>query len=147
MDVEDVNMEQFHVISLLGADARIPSRTSDLEKAREDLNKKTIKLHLRHALSWLLRGALVLSLLLSGLYLVEGNIGGAMSWTAGFLGVYIFWFSAAGHLKIQSDRQAKLYWLETDAERSGFRRKDTMVATMPVQESFEQARCYSNAAS
>ena len=147
MDVEDVNMEQFHVISLLGADARIPSRTSDLEKAREDLNKRTIKLHLRHALSWLLRGALVLSLLLSGLYLVEGNIGGAMSWTAGLLGIYLLWFSAAGHLKIQGDRQAKLYWLESDAERSGFRRKDTMVVTMPAQESFEQARCYSNSAS
>lgn len=140
-------MEQFHVISLLGADARIPSRTSDLEKAREDLNKQTLKLHLRHALSWSLRGTFVLSLLLSGLYLVEGNIGGAMSWTAGFLGVYLFWFSAAGHLKIQSDRQAKLYWLQDDADRRGFSRKETMVVTMPAQESFEQAHSYSNVAS
>jgi len=140
-------MEQFHVISLLGADARIPTRTSDLEKAREDLNRHTFKLHLRHALSWSLRGAFVLSLLLSGLYLVEGNIGGAMSWTAGFLGVYLFWFSAAGHLKIQSDRQAKLYWLQDDADRRGFSRKETMVVTMPAQESFEQAHSYSNVAS
>lgn len=147
MDVEDENMEQFHVISLLGADARLPSRTSDLEQAREDLNKRTIKLHLRHALSWLLRGAVVLSLLLSGLYLVEGNTGGAMSWTAGFLGIYLLWFSAAGHLKIQGDRQAKLYWLENDAERTGFSRKETLVVTMPQQEPHEQARCYSNVAS
>ena len=147
MDVEDENMEQFHVISLLGAGASTPIRTSDLDQAREDLNSKTISMHLRHTVSWLLRGALVLGLLYSGLDLVGGNIGGAMGWTAGFLGVYVLWFAASGHLKIQHDRQAKLYWLEDDARRKGFSGPQTMVVTMPAQESYETERCYGNVAS
>lgn len=147
MDVEDVNMEQFNVISLLGADAQLHSRTTDLAKAREELNRKTVRLHMRHAFSWLLRGAVVAGLFLAGQFAVEGTVGGAMAWTSGFLAIYLFWYAAKGHLTVQNDRQAKLYWLEDDAGKQVFASRETFVATMMSQEAMEPARCYSKVAS
>ena len=88
-------MEQFHVISLVGADTRIVTPASDLAQATRDLNRKTLALHARHALSWLLRGSAVAAIFLLGRFAVEGAIGGALTWTAGFMSVYITWESRA----------------------------------------------------
>lgn len=140
-------MEQFHVISILGADARFTNKTADLDQARRDLNRKTLTLHGQHMLRWLLRGVFVFSLFLSGRYLLEGAISGALTWTSGFLSVYLLWYISKGHLMIQGDRQAKLYWLQNDAGNKEFSSNDPMVATMPAQDTIEPSQWYGNAAS
>ena len=140
-------MEQFHVISILGADARFTKSATDLEQATRDLNRKTLKLHARHAVSWLLRAALVLGLFLLGRYGLEGAIGGALSWTSGFLGIYVVWYLSKGHLLISDDRQAKLYWLQNDAGNRDFSSDDPIMASMPAQEPAEPVRWLGNAAS
>ena len=147
MDVEDENMEQFHVISLLGADARLHSHTTDFAQARRELNGKTLKLHARHAVSWLIRGVVILGLFMTSQYYVQGTIGGAIAWTSGFLSFYLLWYTAKGHLKIQNDRQAKLYWLENDADNRAFSSNDPIVATMPMQEPVEPALWHGRSAS
>ena len=133
-------MEQFHVISLVGADTRIVTPASDLAQATQDLNRKTLALHARHALGWLLRGSAVAAIFLLGRFAVEGAIGGALTWTAGFMSVYIAWFMLKGHLGIQGDRQAKLYWIRNDAGNREFSSDDPIVATMPAQEPVQSER-------
>jgi hypothetical protein len=140
-------MEQFHVISILGADARILKNDSDLAQATHELNSKCLRLHARHAVSWLLRAAFVLSLFLLGRYVVEGTIGGAISWTAGFVALHVLWHMAKGHLAIQGDRQAKLYWLQNDAGNTEFCSNDPIVATMASQEPAEAPRWFGHTAS
>ena len=140
-------MEQFHVISILGADARFTQHTTDLEQATRDLNRKTLKLHARHAVSWLLRATLVLGLFLLGRFGLEGTIGGALSWTSGFLGIYVVWYLSKGHLLISDDRQAKLYWLQNDAGNRDFSSDDPILASMPEQDPVEPIRWIGNTAS
>lgn len=140
-------MEQFHVISILGTDARFCNSDTNLAQATRELNRMVVKRHLRHAASWLLRAAAVAGLFLAGRFGVEGAIGGALSWTAGFMAVHVLWYLSKGHLLIQGDRQAKLYWLQNDAGNRDFSSNDPIVATMPLQEPIEQARVFSNAAS
>lgn len=139
-------MEQFHVISILGSDAQFLNRSTDLSQARRDLNTKTFRLHARHTLSWLIRGGFILSIFLLGHYVVDGTIGGALVWTSGFLAVYLLWYVSKGHLLIQGDRQAKLYWLKNDAGNTEFSSNDPMVATMPAQDSIKTPRWYGNTA-
>ena len=140
-------MEQFHVISILGADAQFLDRNTNLSQATRDLNRNTFKLHMRHVVSWLLRGVFVATLFLLGRYAVEGAIGGALSWTAGFLVFYLLWYASKGHLMIQSDRQAKLYWLQNDAGNREFSSNDPIVATMPEQEVAETVPWFGSVAS
>ena len=140
-------MEQFHVISILGADARFHKPDSNLAQATRELNRKILKRHLRHAASWLVRASVVAGLFLLGRFGVDGAVGGALSWTSGFLAVYVLWYTSKGHLLIQGDRQAKLYWLKNDADNRDFSSNDPIVATMPVQEPVEPARWMGNAIS
>jgi hypothetical protein len=127
-------MDQFHVISLFGADTRAVAPTSDLAQATRDLNRKTLALHGRHAFAWLIRAGIVACLFLLGHFIVEGAIGGAMTWTSGFLSIYVAWFMLKGHMIIQGDRQAKLYWIRNDVSNHEFSSDDPILATMPVQE-------------
>jgi hypothetical protein len=69
-----------------------------------------------------------------GHFIVEGAIGGAMTWTSGFLSIYVAWFMLKGHMIIQGDRQAKLYWIRNDVSNHEFSSDDPILATMPVQE-------------
>ena len=108
-------MEQFNVISILGADARVLTPDTDVAQATRDLNRKSLKMHGRHALSWLLRAAAIAALYLLGRYGMEGTLGGAMSMTAMFASAYLLWYIPKGHLTIQSTRQARLYWIMNDA--------------------------------
>lgn len=140
-------MEQFHVISLLGADTRIVSPDSDLAQATHDLNRKTLGLHGRHALAWLMRGSIVAGLFLLGRFAVEGAIGGAMTWTSGFLSVYVAWYMLKGHLTIQGDRQAKLYWIRNDVSNREFSSDDPILASMPAQEPMPAGRGHLKAVS
>jgi hypothetical protein len=140
-------MDQFHVISLLGADTRLVEPANDLAEATRDLNRKTMKQHARHAASWLLRAAFALSLFLVGRYAIQGSVGGALCWTAGFGSVYVLWYLFKGHLLIANDRQAKLYWLQNDAGNREHCSDGAIVATMPVQEPVETVRWAGNAAS
>ena len=127
-------MEQFHVISILGANARMLDPSTSLEQARRKLNRRVMRSHLQHVAAWLLRGSIVLCVFLLGQYVVEGSPGGALTWTAGFLCVYLAWYACKGHLSIQNDRRAKLYWLQNDAGNEEFSSNDPLVATMPAQE-------------
>ncbi len=123
-------MEQFHVISLLGADARLLDRNTNLSQATRDLNRKTLKLHFQHVCrgcSWPGGGVAFPA----GPLCRGRTIGGALSWTSGFLALYLLWYVSKGHLMIQSDRQAKLYWLQNDASNREFSSNDPIVATMP----------------
>ena len=140
-------MDQFHVISLLGADTRLVDPASDLAEAKRELNRKAMKQHARHAVAWLLRASLVLGLFLVGQYAVQGSIGGALSWTAAFGSVYVLWFLFKGHLLIANDRQAKLYWLQNDAGNHEHCSDGAIVATMPAQDPVDAVRWAGNAAS
>ena len=127
-------MEQFNVISILGADAHVLTPDTDVAKATKDLNRKSLKMHGRHALSWLLRAAAIAALYLLGRYGMEGTLGGAMSLTAAFASVYLLWYIPKGHLVIQSTRQARLYWIMNDAGNNSFCSDEPIVVTMPAQE-------------
>ena len=128
-------MEQFHVISILGANARFVDPSTSYEQARRDLNRRFLRSHLQHAAAWLLRGCAAAGLFLLGRYVLEGGLGGAATWGAAFLSFYLFWYACKGHLAIRTDRKAKLYWLQNDAGNEEFCSDDPLVATMPVQES------------
>jgi hypothetical protein len=127
-------MEQFNFISILGADARMPTPDTDVAKATKDLNRKSLKMHGRHAVSWLIRAAVIAAFYLLGRYGLEGTIGGALSVTAAFAGAYLLWYIPQGHLKIQTIRQARLYWIRNDAGNNSFCSDDPIVVTMPAQE-------------
>lgn len=133
-------MEQFHVISILGASARFIDPSTSFEQARRELNRRTLRLHANHVTAWLLRAGVVLSIYLLGRFVVGGSVGGAMGWSAAFLAVYLAWFACKGHLMIQHDRSAKLYWLQNDAGNEAFSSDDPMIATMPVQDDLLSAR-------
>lgn len=127
-------MEQFNFISILGADAQVLTPDTDVAKATKDLNRKSLKMHGRHALSWLLRAAAIAALYLLGRYGMEGTLGGAMSLTAVFASAYLLWYIPKGHLIIQGTRQARLYWILNDAGNNSFSSDDPIVVTMPAQE-------------
>lgn len=127
-------MEQFHVISILGANARMLDPSTSLEQARRKLNRHVMRSHVHHLAAWLLRGGVILCVFLLGRFVVEGGLGGALTWTAGFLCIYLAWYACKGHLMIQNDRRAKLYWLQNDAGNEEFSSNDPMVVTMPAQD-------------
>mgnify|MGYP000004667460 CR=1 FL=1 len=89
----------------------------------------------------------VLGLFLLGRFVIEGSIGNAMAWTAGFLSLYVLWFLFKGHLLIANDRQAKLYWVQNDAGNREHCSNGAIVATMPAQEPMDAVRWAGNAAS
>ena len=140
-------MEQFHVISILGADARFLGANDDLSRAVADLNRKTLRLHARHAVSSALRGTFILLLFLLGSYGPESAVSGALALTSGFLALYLLWFMAKGHLEIQGDRQAKLYWLKNDAANHDYCSNDPILATMPAQDPVATNRWFGSTAS
>ena len=140
-------MEQFHAISLLGADTRIAAQASDLAQATQNLNRKTLLLHARHALRWLMLASTMAGIFLLGHYAVDGAISGALKWTAGFLSIYVAWFMLKGHLAIQGDRQAKIYWIRNDADNRQFSSDDPIIATMPAQEPIRSGRSHIRAVS
>ena len=127
-------MEQFHVISILGANARMLDPSTSLEQARRKLNRNVMRSHVQHLAAWLLRGGVILCVFLLGRFVVEGGLGGTLTWTAGFLCIYLAWYACKGHLMIQNDRRAKLYWLQNDAGNEEFSSNDPMVVTMPAQD-------------
>jgi hypothetical protein len=97
--------------------------------------------------SWALRGTFILLLFLLGRYGPESAISGAMVWTSGFLAVYLLWFMAKGHLEIQGDRQAKLYWIRNDAANHEYCSNDPILATMPSQDQVATEQWSSSTAS
>lgn len=123
-------MEQFHVISLLGADTQPVLQAGNPKQARRLLFRKILKLHLRHTVSWLLRGAFLGSLFLLGQYAVAQPIGGALTWTAAALAIYLLWYIVRGHIEIHTRHQAKLYWLLNDAENREFSSNDPLIETI-----------------
>ena len=127
-------MEQFHVISILGANARMLDPSTSLEQARRKLNRHVMRAHAQHVTAWLLRAGVVLCLFLLGRYVAEGGLGEALTWAAGFLCVYLVGYACKGHLMIQNDRKAKLYWLQNDAGNEAFSSNDPLVVTMPAQD-------------
>ena len=132
-------MEQFHVISILGANARFLDPSTSYEQARRRLNRRTLRAHAHHAAAWLLRGAAVLALFLLGRYVVEAGVGHALAWASAVLAPWVAWYACKGHLSIQHDHRAKLYWLQNDAGNEEFCSDDPLVATMPVQQAFAAA--------
>ena len=123
-------MEQFHVITLLGADTQPLLQAGNPKQARRFLFRKMFRLHFRHAVSWLLRGAFVGSLFLLGRYVVAEPVGGALAWTSAALALYLLWYIARGHIGIHTRHQAKLYWLLNDAENREFSSNDPLIATI-----------------
>lgn len=135
-------IEQFNVISILGSESQVLNPETDVATATKDLNRKTMRLHGRHAISWLLRGTFVGLLFLLGRYGIEGTIGGALSMTSAFLGLYVMTYMLQGHVVIHSRRQARLYWILNDSSNSEFSSDDPMVVTMPAQEAIESTGWY-----
>jgi hypothetical protein len=147
MDVEDGNMEQFYVISLPGTDAQASQNACDPKQARRNLLRKILILHLRHALSWLLLGALILSIYLLGRYAMEGAVNGVLGWTSSFLAAWLLWYTVRGHVEIHGEHRAKLYWLVNDAANHEFSSDDPVIATMVTQDRFEPERLHGKSAS
>lgn len=132
-------IEQFNVISILGSEAQVLNPETDVAAATQALNRKTLRLHGRHAVSWLLRGVFVGLLFLLGRYGIDGAIGGALSMTSAFLGLYVVAYMLKGHVVIHSRRQARLYWILNDSGNSEFCSDDPLIVTMPAQEAIEVA--------
>jgi hypothetical protein len=133
-------MEQFHVISILGANARFLDPSTSYEQARRELNRRTFRSHAHHAAAWLLRAGVVLSMFLLGRFVAEGALGSALTGAAALGSVYLLWYACKGHLAIQHDHRAKLYWLQNDAGNEEFSSDDPLFATMPAQEPHAAAR-------
>ena len=66
-------MEQFHVISILGANARMLDPSTSLEQAHRRLNRHVMRSHAHHVAAWLLRGGVILCLFLLDMGLIAGR--------------------------------------------------------------------------
>jgi len=108
-------MEKFNVISNAGSEVRLPDRQEYITQNTKILNRKALKMHACHMLSWLLRGAVIAYLFYLGSRVVDGLAGEAIIWTAGFLLLYMLFYIWKGHQAVQRFRRAKIYWLLNDA--------------------------------
>jgi cytochrome b subunit of formate dehydrogenase len=105
-------MDEFHKRSPFGpgnANAALPTGRSS---AVVRLRRKVRNLHIRHALSWLVRAAAFSGLVAFGPGLVEASWGKALAITAGFLLVHTLYYCISGHWKITRFYKARMYWLK-----------------------------------
>jgi hypothetical protein len=131
-------MEKFNVIANAGSEVRLPDRQEYITQNTKILNRKALKMHAWHMVSWLLRGAVIAYLFYLGSRVVDGLAGEAIIWTAGFLLLYMLFYIWKGHQGVQRFRRAKIYWLLNDAagNESGsasLRRESQGQAHVPVQ--------------
>ena len=108
-------MEKFNVIANAGSEVRLPDRQEYITQNTKILNRKALKIHAWHMVSWLLRGAVISYLFYLGSRVVDGLAGEAIIWTAGFLLLYLLFYIWKGHQGVQRFRRAKIYWLLNDA--------------------------------
>jgi hypothetical protein len=108
-------MEKFNVISNAGSDVRLPDRQEYITQNTKILNRKALKMHVWHMVSWLLRSAVIAYLFYLGSRVVDGLAGEAIIWTAGFLLLYLLFYIWKGHQGVHRFRRAKIYWLLNDA--------------------------------
>jgi hypothetical protein len=108
-------MKTLSFISIVGSEAQIPEHQQHITQSTKTLNWKVLKMHGRHMASWLLLGAGISYLFHLGTQVVEGKAGEAISWTAGFLLVFLLLYIWKGHQGVQRFRKAKIYWLQSDA--------------------------------
>ena len=131
-------MEKFNVISNAGSEVRLPDRQEYITQNTKILNRKALKMHACHLVSWLLRGAVIAYLFYLGSRVVDGLAGEAIIWTAGFLLLYLLFYIWKGHQGVQRFRRAKIYWLLNDAAgneigSASLRRESSGQAHVPVQ--------------
>ena len=108
-------METLSFISIVGSEVQIPEYHQHVTQSTKILNRKVLKMHGRHMVSWLLLVAGVSYLFYLGSQVVEGMAGEAIIWTAGFLLVFLLLYIWKGHQGVQRFRKAKMYWLQSDA--------------------------------
>ena len=131
-------MEKFNVIANAGSEVRLPDRQEHITQNTKILNRKALKMHACHMVSWLLRGAVISYLFYLGSRVVDGLAGEAIIWTAGFLLLYLLFYIWKGHQGVQRFRRAKIYWLLNDAAgneigSASLHRKSPGQAHVPVQ--------------
>jgi len=113
-------MEQFNVINHSGSEVQLLDRQSYITQNTKILNREVYRMHFRHFVSWLLRAAVISYLFYLGNHIIGGEAGGALSWMAGFLLVYLLLYISKGHSRIQRSSKAKMYWLLDDAAHVDF---------------------------
>jgi hypothetical protein len=131
-------MEKLNVISNAGSEVRLPDHQEYITQNTKILNRKALKMHAWHLVSWLLRGAVISYLFYLGSRVVDGLAGKAIMWTAGFLLLYLLFYIWKGHQGVQRFRRAKIYWLLNDAAgneigSASLRRESQGQAHVPVQ--------------
>jgi hypothetical protein len=112
-------METLSFISIVGSEVQIPGHQQHITQSTKVLNRKVLKMHGRHMASWLLLVAGISYLFYLGTQVVEGVAGEAISWTAGFLLVFLLLYIWKGHQGVQRFRKAKFFWLQSDAGGTG----------------------------
>lgn len=108
-------MEKFNVIANAGSEVRLPDRQEYITQNTKILNRKALKMHAWHMVSWLLRGAVISYLFYLGSRVVDGLAGEAIIWAAGFMLVYLLFYIWKGHQGVHCFRGAQIYWLLNDA--------------------------------
>jgi hypothetical protein len=105
-------MDEYRVVSLFGAESVQAKSSADPSLAIERLRRKVRNMHIKHALAWLFRAAVLGSAMAVGPILVEASWGKALAITAGFLLVHTLYFCISGHWKIARFSKARRYWLQ-----------------------------------
>jgi len=128
-------MEQFNVINHLGSEVPLLDRQSYITQSTKLLKREVCKMHFQHFVSWLSRAAVISTLFYLGNYIIGGGLGGAITWTAGFLFVYLLLYISRGHSRVRRFSEAKMYWLLDDAAHVDFLSDDlSEVSPGPAQE-------------
>jgi len=108
-------MEQFSDICNLGSEVQLLDRQTYINQSTKVINRQVLRMHARHAVSWLLRAVVIWYLFYLGRQVVDGVIGEVLIWTAGVLLVCLLFYISRGHRAVQRFRAAKMYWVRDDA--------------------------------
>ena len=117
-------MEQFKVINHSESEVQLLDRQSYITQNTKMLNRCAFRMHFRHLVSWAVRAAVILYLFYLGGHTIGGVPGAALTWTAGFLLVYLLLYISKGHRRVQRIKEAKIYWLLEDAAHAEFQSDD-----------------------
>jgi hypothetical protein len=121
-------MEQVKVVSLYGPDSGSHSTGSNPTQALEELDRKALRCHLRHAGSWITRVALFTALIYSAIVYVAHPMGAVLSVVSGYLLLRSLLYCIKGHRKIAKYRKAKRFWLKAESGQ-----QDIMAAELTVE--------------
>lgn len=121
-------MEQVKVVSLCGPDSGSRTEGSNPSQALEELDRKALRSHLRHAGSWMARVGLFSALIYASFVYVAHPMGAVLSVVSAYLLLRSLLFCIKGHRKIAKYRKAKRFWLKAECGQ-----QDIVAAELTVE--------------